>query len=80
MRNGAALIGEKIQYFLRKDDPAVFYFDILALFDTTSRALGGRTELCWRTLRASHPSEDLSELPPLRDPASQGCGWAGVPL
>ena len=27
------------------------------------------------------PSEDLSELPPLRDPAvRQGCGWTGVPL
>lgn len=31
--------------------------------------------------RESHPSEDLSELPPLRDPAvKQGCGWTGVPL
>ena len=43
--------------------------------------------------RESHPSEDLSELPPLRDPATrwfpnvmdysdlkQGCGWTGVPL
>ena len=31
--------------------------------------------------RESHPSEDLSELPPLRDPAvRQGCGWTGVPL
>ena len=43
--------------------------------------------------RESHPSEDLSELPPLRDPATrwfpnvmdysdlkQGCGWTGVSL
>ena len=43
--------------------------------------------------RELHPSEDLSELPPLRDPATrwfpnvmdysdlkQGCGWTGVPL
>ena len=31
--------------------------------------------------REFHPSEDLSELPPLRDPAfRQGCGWTGVPL
>ena len=31
--------------------------------------------------RVLHPSEDLSELPPLHDPAvKQGCGWAGVPL
>jgi len=31
--------------------------------------------------RESHPSEDLSELSPLRDPAvRQGCGWTGVPL
>lgn len=43
--------------------------------------------------RESNPSEDLSELPPLRDPATrwfpnvmdysdlkQGCGWTGVPL
>ena len=49
--------------------------------------------LCWHTSRESHPSEDLSELPPLRDPATrwfpnvmdysdlkQGCGWTGVPL
>jgi len=41
----------------------------MALFDTTSRALGGSLELCWRTSRAFHPSEVLSELPPLRDPA-----------
>ena len=40
-------------------------FFCLALFDTTSRALGGILELCWRTSRASHPSEDLSEPPPL---------------
>lgn len=49
--------------------------------------------LRWRASRESHPSEDLSELPPLRDPATrwfpnvmdysdlkQGCGWTGVPL
>ena len=27
--------------------------------------MGGGLELCWRTSRESHPSEDLSELPPL---------------
>ncbi len=41
------------------------HFTLLALFDTTSRAVGGDLELCWRTSRAFHPSEDLSELPPL---------------
>jgi len=46
--------------------PAVSIVDrLLALFDTTSRALGGNLELCWRTSRESHPSEDRSELPPL---------------
>ena len=40
-------------------------FYLPALFDTTSRALGGGLELCWRASRASHPSEDLSEPPPL---------------
>ena len=38
---------------------------LLALFDTTTRAVGGGLELCWRTSQESHPSEDLSELPPL---------------
>ena len=37
----------------------------MALFDTTSRAVGGSLELCWRTSREFHPSEYLSELPPL---------------
>ena len=37
--------------------------------------------LCWHTSRESHPSEDLSELPPLLDPGfTRGCGWTGVPL
>ena len=55
--------------FLFENGPAVSAINrLLALFDTTSRALGGSLELCWRTSRASHPSEDLSELPPLRDP------------
>ena len=40
-------------------------FYLPALFDTTSRALGGGLELRWRASRASHPSEDLSEPPPL---------------
>ena len=31
--------------------------------------------------RESHPSEDLSELPPLLDPGiTRGCGWTGVSL
>lgn len=29
------------------------------------QTLGRRLKLCWRTSRAFHPSEDLSELPPL---------------
>ncbi len=37
----------------------------VALFDTTSRALGGVLDPHWRASRAFHPSEDLSELPPL---------------
>ena len=28
--------------------------------------------LCWHTSRESHPSEDLSELPPLLDPGLPG--------
>ena len=31
--------------------------------------------------RELHPSEDLSELPPLLDPGiTRGCGWTGVSL
>ena len=37
----------------------------MALFDTTPRALGGKCGPRWRASRESHPSEDLSELPPL---------------
>ena len=37
----------------------------MALFDTTSRAVGGRLGPRGRASRESHPSEDLSELPPL---------------
>ena len=29
------------------------------------RCVGGNRRPCWRTSRDSHPSEDLSELPPL---------------
>ena len=37
--------------------------------------------LCWHTSRESHPSEALSELPPLPDPGfTRGCGWTGVSL
>ena len=37
--------------------------------------------LCWHTSRESHPSEALSELPPLLDPGfTRGCGWTGVSL
>lgn len=36
----------------------------VALFDTTSRARAATDGPCWRTSRESHPSEDLSELPP----------------
>ena len=49
----------------RAAPPFLTFIFKLALFDTTSRALGGSLELCWRTSRASHPSEDLSEPPPL---------------
>ena len=38
---------------------------MMALFDTTSRAVGGRLGPRGRASRESHPSEDLSELPPL---------------
>ena len=41
---------------------------VLALFDTTSRALGVHLNRGWRRAWASHPSEDLSEPSPLRDP------------
>lgn len=52
--------------FLRGAAPPFLTFIFkLALFDTTSRALGGSLELCWRTSRAFHPSEVLSEPPPL---------------
>ena len=57
-------------------------FRWLALFDTTPP--GGRAAadgLRWRASRESHPSEDLSELPPLLDPGfTRGCGWTGVSL
>ena len=50
------------------------------VFDTTSP--GGRAATDgprWHASRESHPSEDRSELPPLRDPGvTRGCGWAGV--
>ena len=36
----------------------------LALFDTTSRAKAATDGPRWRASRESHPSEDLSELPP----------------
>ena len=52
------------------------------VFDTTPP--GGRAAadgLCWHTSRESHPSEDLSELPPLLGPGiTRGCGWTGVSL
>ena len=52
--------------FLRGAAPPFLTFIFkLALFDTTSRAVGGSLELCWRTSRAFHPSEVLSEPPPL---------------
>ena len=51
---------------------------------STSLNTGGRMAadgLCWHTSRESHPSEDLSELPPLLDPGiTRGCGWTGVSL
>ena len=40
---------------------------ILALFDTTSRAMAATDGPRWRASRESHPSEDLSELPPKLD-------------
>ena len=59
-----------------------FWFTTAPVFDTTSP--GGRAAadgLCWHTSRESHPSEDLSELPPLLDPGiTRGCGWTGVSL
>ena len=52
------------------------------VFDTTSP--GGRAATDgprWHASRESHPSEDRSELPPLRGPGvTRGCGWAGVSL
>ena len=36
----------------------------MALFDTTSRARAATDGPRWRASRESHPSEDLSELPP----------------
>ena len=58
-----------------------FAFPMMALFDTTSRAVGGRLGPRGRASRESHPSEDLSELPPLLDPGiTRGCGWTGVSL
>ena len=36
----------------------------MALFDTTPQALGNKLNHAWRMSRESHPSEDLSELPP----------------
>ena len=38
---------------------------LLALFDTTSRAVAADGPAAGAALRVSHPSEDLSELPPL---------------
>ena len=68
-------------------------YGFVCLYSTLLPQAGRQLELCWRTSRDSHPSEDLSELPPLRDPATrwfpnvmdysdlkQGCGWTGVPL
>ena len=59
-----------------------FWFTTSPVFDTTPP--GGRAAadgLCWHTSRESHPSEDLSELPPLLDPGIiRGCGWTGVSL
>lgn len=45
--------------------PMISEIKALPLFDTTSGSCGGQSGLCWRTSRESHPSEDLSELPPL---------------
>ena len=83
-----------LRYLSGRPPPLLtFAFPMMALFDTTSRAVGGRLGPRGRASRESHPSEDLSELPPLRDPATrwfpnvmdysdlkQGCGWTGVPL
>ena len=59
-----------------------FWVTTTPVFDTTPP--GGRAAadgLCWHTSRESHPSEDLSELPPLLDPGfTRGCGWTGVSL
>ena len=53
--------------------PLFLTFVLMAQFDTTTRAEGGKAELCWRTHREFHPSEDLSELPPLLESvAGQG--------
>ena len=66
-----------------------------AYLSSTPRLFQGKSSDGWwlPAPRDSHPSEDLSELPPLRDPATrwfpnvmdysdlkQGCGWTGVPL
>ena len=65
--------------------PQFRFISFLALFDTTSRALGVQLNCGWRRTWASHPSEDLSEPPPLRgscdklDPHRR-CGWTEVPL
>ena len=57
-------------------------FRLLCYLSSTPRTHGKSSDGQWLTgPRESHPSEDLSELPPLRDPAvKQGCGWTGVPL
>lgn len=76
--------------------PSLYFlkFFCSVLFDTTSRTVGRLNEPALGSAhRESNPSEDLSELPPLRDPATrwfpnvmdysdlkQGCGWTGVPL
>ena len=59
-----------------------FHISLISLYSTLLperwAATGGPR---WRASRESHPSEDLSELPPLLDPDfTQGCGWAGVSL
>ena len=60
-----------------RNGPLLFSSDIreMALFDTTSRALGVQMNRGWRRAWASHPSEDLSEPSPLRDP----CGANETP-
>ena len=52
------------------------------VFDTTPPGVRAAADgLRWRASRESHPSEDLSELPPLLDPGiTRGCGWTGVSL